>query len=409
MKFELFLSWRYLRSKSKQAFFGNRIISISGVAVGVMALIVVISVMSGFERELKAKVLGTFSHLTVYEASGNMGDSGGVLDKILDIDGITAGSPFISGQALLRTSSRAFGVNIRGIDPETEQDVANIGKYIVRGRLDFGEDGIIVGEELAKKIGLRVGDIIRIISPAQVQTPSGPVQIVVESEVAGLFDSGMYEYDVSLAYVSLDTARRLFRLGDGVTGLSLVTRDLDGARELKGRISDLLGPRYRVMSWMDLNPNLFAAVRMEKKVMFFILTLIILVAALNIISTLTMMVMEKTKDIGILKAIGSSSKSIMVIFTMEGLIIGVIGAGFGVLLGLLFAGNINSIADFVGDLTGFQLFSSDVYYFDRIPADIYLSDIVIISVCAVVISVFAALYPAWHAARLNPVEALRYE
>lgn len=409
MRFEVFISWRYLRSKSRQAFIGNRIISIAGVTVGVMALIVVLSVMSGFERELKEKVMGTFSHLTVHELGGNLSDHEAVLEEVLAVDGISAGAPFINGQALLRTASHAFGVNVRGIDPAKEQEVADIRQYIVEGGLNFGEDGMIVGEELARKIGLRLGDVIRIISPAQVQTPSGPVQIVVESEVVGIFDSGMYEYDVSLVYVSMETAQRLYRLGESVTGLSLTVDDMDKATEMKEVLLRLLGPGYRVMSWMDLNPNLFAAVAMEKKVMFFILTLIILVAALNIISTLIMMVMEKTKDIGILKAIGSSSRSIMTIFTMEGLIIGLIGSAAGVVLGLLFAAHINQIADFIGELTGFQLFSSDIYYFDKIPADIYPSDVVVISLSAVIISVLAALYPAWQAARLNPVEALRYE
>ncbi|MDP8247918.1 MAG: lipoprotein-releasing ABC transporter permease subunit [Candidatus Tritonobacter lacicola] len=409
MRFELFISWRYLSSMRKQSLLLNRIFSVVGVGAGVMILIVVLSVMGGFERELEEKLMGTFSHLTIHSTRGNMHDYQEVLDRVLLVDGVTAGAPFITGQALLRAHGKAMGFVVRGIDPKKEQEVSAISRYIVKGGLDFQGDGIILGEELSKRLGLLEGDVAKIISPSQVQTPSGPVQIVVESEVVGIFDSGMYEYDANMAYVSLDTAQKLFRIGGGVSGLSLSTDKLEKAHDLKKSLRVLLGSSYRVLGWMDLNPTLFSAVKMEKKVMFIILIFIILVAALNIISTLIMMVMVKTKDIGILKALGCSSRSVMTIFTLEGFIIGVMGVIFGVLAGVWFAANINPIADFVGQVTGFQLFPSDVYYFDRIPADIFMKDVVVISLCAVAMSICAALYPSWKASRLKPVEALRYE
>jgi lipoprotein-releasing system permease protein len=338
-----------------------------------------------------------------------MDDYREVAARAEQIPGVVAATPYIMGQVILRGSRRAQGVVLRGIDPAGERDVSALRSYMKEGDLLASGSGVLVGEELAGLLDIYVGDTVKLVSPVEVETPAGPVPVVLDRNVAGIFDSGMYEYDSSLIYVDLNTAQKLFHFADAAQGVSIHITDLDRTNHVGERLREVFPYPYRISSWMEKNPNLFAAVRMEKKVMFFIVALIVLVAALNIASTLIMVVMEKTKDIGILKAIGVRRRNIMGIFTLEGAIIGVVGAAVGVAAGMLFAHFINQIADFIGWLTGFQLFRSDVYYLDRIPVDLSWPRTYMVAAVAVILSTLAALYPAWKAAGLNPVEALRYE
>lgn len=409
LPFELFVGFRYLKTKRKHRFISFiTAISLAGVALGVMALIVVLAVMSGFEREMKEKVIGVNAELTI--STGRlMHDYREVMHRAEQLPHVVAASPYITGQVILRGPGHARGVVARGIDPAAEARTTRLEKHIVRGDLIASGQGIVVGKELAKDLGFDVGDPIKIISPVEVETPAGPVPVVLERVISGIFDLGMYEYDSSLVYVDLDTSRKLFRYPDGVEGVSVHLEDLGLTDHVRPELDAAFPPPYRVTSWMEKNPNLFAAVRLEKKVMFFIVALTALVAALNIASTLIMVVMEKTKDIGILKAIGVRPRSIIRIFTMEGALIGVTGALIGVVAGYLFADFINPIADFISLLTGYTVFPPNIYYFDKIPVELSWLRIALTAVIAIALSTVAALYPAWQASRLDPVEALRYE
>jgi lipoprotein-releasing system permease protein len=409
MPFELFVSVRYLKARRKHRFISFiSFISVSGVALGVMALIVVLAVMSGFERDMKEKMIGVYAELNIQQR-GAMPGWRDVVKRAETVPGVVAASPYIVGQVLLRAPRDARGVVVRGVDPAGEGRTTSIKKFIAQGDLFASGPGVIVGRGLASEIGIDVGDEVKLVSPSEMDTPAGPVPVVLDRVVAGIFESGMYDYDQSLIYSDLGTAQKLFRFGDAAQGVDIRIRDLDLTDEVKAALDARFPSPFRVSSWKQKNPVLFAAVAMEKKVMFIIVTLIVLVAALNIASTLIMVVMEKTKDIGILKAIGVRPLSIMAIFTAEGAIIGAAGALIGTAAGLAFAENINPIADFIGWLTGFQLFPPSVYNLDRIPADLSWGRTALIASIALVLSTIAALYPAWKASRLDPVEALRYE
>lgn len=414
MPFEIFIGLRYLKAKRRHRFISFiSFISVAGVALGVMALIVVLAVMSGFEREMKEKVIGVNAELNI-GLRGAGGDTAlrdwrEVVRGARSVSHVAAASPYLLGQVIVRAPRRARGVVVRGIDPAGEEKTTSLGKFLKRGDLLASGPGVLVGEELAREMGFDVGDPVTLLSPVEVDTPAGPVPVVLDRVIVGIFDSGMYEYDSSLIYADLDTAQRLFRVGDGVSGVSVHIENLDQSEAIKETLRKRFPPPYAVTSWKEKNPSLFAAVNMEKKVMFIIVTLIVLVAALNIASTLIMVVMEKTKDIGILKAIGVRPLSIMTVFTAEGALIGATGALIGTAAGFLFAVNINPIADLIGWLTGFQLFRSDIYYLDRIPAELSWARIGWTAFIAFALSTLAALYPAWKASRLDPVEALRYE
>lgn len=409
MPFEMFVSVRYLKAKRKHRFISFiSFISVAGVALGVMALIVVLAVMSGFERDMKEKMIGVYAELNIQERSVMYGWQD-VIKKAETVPNVVAVSPYIIGQVLVRAPRQARGVVVRGIDPAGEGRTTSIKKFIARGDLLASGPGLLVGKELAAEMGLDVGDGVKLVSPVEMDTPAGPVPVVLDRVIAGIFASGMYEYDQSLIYADLDTAQKLFRLVGGVHGVDVRIRDLDLTDSVKAELKACFPFPYRVSSWKEKNPVLFAAVAMEKKVMFIIVTLIVLVAALNIASTLIMVVMEKTKDIGILKAIGVRPRSIMAIFTAEGAIIGLTGALIGTVTGWLFLEYINPIADFVGWLTGFQLFPASIYNLDRIPVELSWVRIAATAAIALALSTIAAVYPAWKASRLDPVEALRYE
>ena len=416
MPFELFIGLRYLKAKRKSTFISLiTMISVAGVALGVMALIIVLAVMTGFEEDLKDKILGTNAHIVVLDGAGPMQDYPSLLKKVQGIDGVVAATPFIYNQVMLSSGRNVSGVVLRGIDVASDAKVTNLHKSIVEGSLGALEDtsaktpGLVIGKELAKNLGLFLGDPVDVISPMGNITPFGMMPKLRHFRVVGVFNTGMFEYDSTLAYVSLAEAQNFLGLGDTVTGIQLKVRDVYKTGALAQVINRELGPPYHARDWMQMNKNILFALKTEKSVMFIILTLIVLVAAFGIASTLFMVVMEKTRDIAILKSMGATSRSIMRIFVFEGVIIGVLGTAAGVLSGLLVALNLEPIVSAIQKVTGFELFSKDIYYLDHFPSQVIPSDVILISITAVLISFAATLYPSWAASRLSPAEALRYE
>lgn len=416
--FELLIGSRYLKAKRKSTFVSIiTFISTAGVSLGVMALIVVLAVMTGFERDLKEKILGTNAHLVVIRSGAPMENYRPMMERLQQLPGVQAATPFIYNQVMLSTGRNVSGVVLRGVEPATDRLVTRLSRSIVQGgteRLEpeagsAAEPGILIGRELSRHLNLAVGDRVNVVSPIGTITPLGMMPKLKAFRVVGIFNTGMFEYDSTLAYVSLGQAQRFFDLGDTVTGIQLRVADVYGTTELAGRINRELGPELYARDWMQMNRNILFALKTEKVVMFIILTLIVLVAAFGIASTLFMVVMEKARDIAILKAMGARSLSIMKIFVLEGLIIGIVGTVLGVLSGLLIAHNLELIIDLVQKVTGKDFFSKDIYYLDHFPSQVVASDVLIISVTAVLISFVATLYPAWQASKMLPAEALRYE
>jgi lipoprotein-releasing system permease protein len=420
MPFELFIGLRYLKAKRKSTFISIiTFISTAGVTLGVMALIVVLAVMTGFEDDLKEKILGTNAHIVVIRSGAPMEDYRSVIEKLKGFKGVQAATPFIYNQVMLSSGKNVSGVVLRGIDVATDRQVTRLSKSVVEGSIDgldpkigAGSDttpGLMVGKELAKHLNLFLGDKVNVISPMGNITPLGMMPRMKPFKVTGIFNTGMFEYDSTLAYVSIDQAQRFFDLGDTVTGIQLKVDDVYHTGELARIINREMGVNFYARDWMQMNKNILFALKTEKIVMFIILTLIVLVAAFGIASTLFMVVMEKTRDIAILKSMGATGSSIMKIFVLEGLIIGVIGTLLGVASGLLVALNLEQIINVIQKITGQDFFSKDIYYLDHFPSLVVPSDVVLISVTAVLISFLATLYPAWQASRMLPAEALRYE
>jgi len=417
MPFELFIGLRYLKAKRKSTFISIiTFISTAGVTLGVMALIVVLAVMTGFEEDLKEKILGTNAHIVVVKSGGPMDDYRQIMERLKGLTGVVATTPFIYNQVMLSTGKNVSGVVLRGIDVKSDRQVTRLSKTVVEGSIDKLDDnspnalpGLIMGKELAKHLDIFVGDKINVVSPIGNITPLGMMPKMKPFRVTGIFNTGMFEYDSTLAYVSLSQAQAFFDLGDTVTGIQIKVDDVYHTGELARSINAMLGRDYYARDWMQMNHNILFALKTEKVVMFIILTLIVLVAAFGIASTLFMVVMEKTRDIAILKSMGATGASIMKIFVLEGLIIGVTGTILGVASGLLVAHNLEPIINAIQKITGQNFFSKDIYYLDHFPSQVIPSDVVLISVTAVLISFVATLYPAWQASRMLPAEALRYE
>lgn len=412
MAFEWFIGGRYLRAKQKQAFISLiTYLSVAGVAVGVMALIVVIAVMTGFEADLKSRILGGQAHVVVMRASGPFTDYREIAQAIEGIAGVEAASPFIYTQVMLRASGATTGAVLRGVDPTSTGRVlttlAKVPEQLRPGGPP-GEaapaaqpPGIVLGRELAKNLGVVVGDTIHLISPRGMLAPVGHVPTMKPFRVVGYFESGMYEYDQTFAYVALGEAQQLLRLGDAVSGVEVRVADIYRARAVADAIIDRLGGAFYARDWMQMNTNLFKALKLERRVMFIILSLIVLVAAFNIASSLIMMVMGKTKDIAILKAMGATDASIRKIFVFNGMVIGGLGTLLGFVLGMVLCALLKQYN--IHELTG------DIYYFTtKLPVKVEALDVAAIVVAALAICFVATLYPARQAARLDPVEAIRY-
>jgi len=424
MPYELFVGLRYLKAKRKSTFISIiTVISTAGVALGVMALIIVLAVMTGFEEDLTEKILGTNAHIVVLKSNGEMADYNDLMVKLKGLGGVIAATPFIYNQVMLSTGKNVSGVVLRGIETKTDTQVTNLFKSMIAGKLSdldkaspppvAGSEppmpGVIIGKELAGHLNLLVGDTVNVISPLGNITPLGMIPKMKRYRVTGIFNTGMFEYDSTLAYVSLGEAQSFLGMGDTVTGIQLKVADVYKTGGIVRKINSNIGFPYYARDWMQMNKNILFALKTEKMVMFIILTLIVLVAAFGIASTLFMVVMEKTKDIAILKSMGATGRSIMRIFVLEGLIIGFTGTLFGVMGGLLVALNLEPIVGFIQRVTGFEFFSKDVYYLDRFPSLVIPGDVLLISVTAVIISFLATLYPSWQASRMAPAEALRYK
>jgi lipoprotein-releasing system permease protein len=384
--------------------------------VGVMALIVVLAVMSGFEKTLKEKILGTQAHLVLLKASQEgMDHYEEVAMRVQEVKGVVSAAPFIFNQVMLSSESNVSGVVIKGIDPDRVGNVTELAHNMKAGRLqdlkeggDRDLTGIILGVELAKHLGVSLNDIIQVISPLGTVTPMGMMPKMKRFRIVGIFYSGMYEYDNTMAYISLESAQKFFVMGARVTGIEIKTNDLYQVKKIGKEIRQKMGFPFWTKDWMEMNRNLFSALKLEKIAMFIILVLIVLVAAFNIISTLIMVVMEKNKDIAVLKSMGAPSMGILKIFIIEGGVIGVVGTIFGTILGLGAAFNLEKITGFVENLFGFKILSSDVYYIDKLPSQVNPLDIGLIVLTAILISLLATLYPSWRASKLDPAEALRY-
>lgn len=410
MSFEYFIGRRYLRAKSKQSFISLiTILSTAGIAVGVMALIVVIAVMTGFESDLKSRILGGQSHIVLMRHGGQFTDYRKILKDVEKIDGVESATPVIYTQVMLRASSRVSGAVLRGIDPESAGRVIKTLDKIslpnpktgMGESMDNNVPGIVLGKELANNLGVGIGDTIYLISPRGMISPIGHLPAMKRFRLTGFFESGMYDYDGSFAYINIEQAQKILRMGNSVTGIEIRVGNMYKAREIAQKIVSDLGFPFWARDWMQMNQNLFTALKLEKTVMFIILSLIVLVAAFNIASTLIMMVMDKTRDIAILKAMGATDKSIKKIFVFKGMVIGTVGTIFGVILGFVLCTILKHYK--IAELTG------DIYYFTtKLPVKLEFFDVFIIVSAALVICFLATIYPARQASRLNPVEAIRY-
>jgi lipoprotein-releasing system permease protein len=425
MSYELFIGLRYLRARRKQVFVSIiTFISIAGIFLGVAALIIVLAVMNGFETDLRNKILGINSHVVLMEYSGAMKNQAQVLKEVEQVPGVVAAAPFIYSQALLKNGSSASGVVLRGLATDSSSKVINLGK-MQQGHMDYlarerrpasGIDkslmdlpGLIVGKELAKNLGITLFEAASIVSPMGISTPMGMMPRMKKFLVVGIFDSGFYEYDSTLAYISLKDCQEFLNMGEQVTGIEVRVDDIYKADAIGKAIEKKLGFPYWARNWMEMNKNLFSALRLEKRVMFIILSLIVLVAAFNIITALIMVVMEKNKDIAVLKSMGATSKSIMKIFILQGLTIGTIGTVLGCIGGLAIAINLSKISLFVERLLGIKILPGDVYYLNELPSRVNYGDVLIIIAGTILICFLSTIYPSWRASKLDPAEALRYE
>lgn len=415
MSYEIMIGLRYLKSKRRGAVVSLiTLISSCGVALGVMALIVVLSVMSGFERDLRNKILGTTAHVVLLQFGGEgLGQADAILPRVGRVPHVTGAAPFTLHQVMLSTRHGVRGAVLRGVDPRREGAVTDLARNMKQGSLealDRTDEGIILGKSLAAALGVGVGDLVTIVSPVGGGvTPLGMAPRVKQFTVVGLFEAGMYEYDAGLAYIAIRDAQTFFRMGTSVTGIEIRLDDIYEAPRVARRLQEELGFPFYTQSWMEMNKNLFSALKLEKTVMFVILVMIVLVAAFGIISTLTMVVMEKTREIAILKSMGATAGGIMRIFMVDGIVIGAAGTLLGLLGGLVVTSNLDGIVGFVERTFGINAFPGDVYFLDKLPHQINAPDVIAVAVVSLVISFLATVYPSWQASRLNPLEALRYE
>ncbi|MDH3980778.1 MAG: lipoprotein-releasing ABC transporter permease subunit [Gammaproteobacteria bacterium] len=411
--YELFVGLRYTHTKRRTHFISFiSFTSMLGIALGVTALITVLSVMNGFETELRERILGMASHATITTFDGSLENWQDVSGMIEGEPHVLASAPFVSGESMLSNGKQVSGAQIRGVLPEAEGMVSDVVSNIRGGDIDLlreGEYGIILGSELAVALGAGIGDAITVVSPQVTIAPTGILPRLRRFTVLATFEVGMYEYDRGVALVHMRDAAKLFRLDAAVSGLRLKLDDVFDAPLVAWQLGSQLPDEYRVQDWTRRHANFFRAIKTEKRVMFIILTLIIAVAAFNIVSTLIMVVTDKRSDIAILRTLGATPRSIMNIFIIQGVVIGVLGTALGVAGGVGLALNIETIVPAIEQLFNVQFLAADVYYISEVPSELHWQDVWIMASVALALSLLATLYPAWRAARTNPAEALRYE
>lgn len=413
LPYELLLSWRYTRAKRRNGFISFiSLSSMIGIALGITALITVLSIMNGFQQELRDRILGMTAHMTITQADNRLYHWQTLNEQLSGNSVILGAAPNIVEQGMLTGNGEVKGSMIRGILPEYEGNVSDIGSKMTVGSLNDLQAKsyrIVLGSELAMILGVSIGDKVTLIAPQGTVSPVGIVPRIKRFTVSGIFEAGMHEYDSGMAFIHLEDAQKLFKYGDAVSGLQLQIEDLFQVHQVKRDLVEVLVGRYYIRDWTQQHVNFFKAIEMEKRMMFIVLTLIIMVAAFNIVSTMVMVVTDKQSDIAVLRTIGASPANIRNIFILQGLIIGSLGAIFGLIGGISLAANIDVIVPFIESMLGFQFFPADVYYISKVPSLIIWADVYAVAGLAFILTLVATLYPARRAAKIQPAEALRYE
>ena len=411
--YEFWIASRYTRLKSKNFISFISLSSIIGIALGVMALIIVLSVMNGFRSELQNKILSVASDIEVVKIGGNLKGWGKLIPMIESMQNISAIAPFTNNQAMLSVGKYNRGVVVRGIDPRLEPKVSDLNLKIKLGKFNLteGQYEILIGSDIARYFGLSVGDKIALISSQANYSPVGMLPRIKQFKIKGIFEVGMYEYDAGLVLIHLKDAQTLFQMNKNISGLRVKLKDLNQTRNTVSLISDTFSDfeNLVVTDWTRQHANLFAAIQMEKKVMFIILTLIIAVAAFNIVSTLVMGVTEKKSDIAILRTLGATQKSILLIFIWQGILIGVLGTLFGIVFGVMISLNVDIIVPFIENLFGVQFLSKEIYYISALPSKLMLKDVILIGCMSLFLSIVATIYPSIRASKIDPASALKYD
>ncbi len=411
--YELFIGLRYSRAKRRNHFVSViSLTSIVGMALGITVLISVMSVMNGFQKEIRERILGVVSHVQISGIGSRLDDWRKVAEEAKKHPQVVAAAPYISEQALLSFEQSVKGTAVRGILPEYENQVVDLDRHMKSGQLASlrpGEFGIVLGVDLARALGVMVGDKLLLIAPQGQVTPAGILPRLKQFTVVGIFDVGHYEYDAGLALIHLEDAQKLYRMDHQVSGVRLRLKDLYQAPQVARELASMLSVDAYVSDWTRINANFYRAVQIEKRMMFFVVILIVAVAAFNIVSTLVMAVTDKQSEIAILRTLGAPPGSIMKIFIVQGTLIGVMGTLLGLAGGIALALNIDVVVPFIEHLIGVKFLAKDVYYISELPSEVQFMDVAVIAVVSFALCLLATLYPSWRAARVNPAEALRYE
>ena len=413
LPYELLLGLRYTRAKRRNGFISFiSLSSMIGIALGVTALITVLSIMNGFQEELRDRILGMTAHMTINERNDQLEDWQSLYNQLINQPHVEGAAPNIMEQGMLTIGNKVKGVAIRGVLPEFEGQVADIGNQMVFGSLDDltpKKYKIILGSELAVSLGVSLGDKVTLIAPQGSVSPVGIVPRIKRFTVSGIFEAGMHEYDSGLAIIHIEDAKKVFKYGDSVGALQLKIDDLFKVGEVKDQLGQVVDKVLYMRDWRQQHSNFFKAIEMEKRMMFIVLTLIIMVAAFNIVSTMVMVVTDKQSDIAVLRTIGATPMSVQMVFIIQGLVIGILGVILGLIGGLSLALNIDVIVPFIEQLLGFKFFPPDVYYISAVPSKLVWSDVWYIAGLSFILTLLATLYPARKASKVNPAEALRYE
>jgi len=411
--YELFIGLRYTRSRQRSRFISFiSLISIVAIALGITVLITVLSVMNGFQREIRTRILDVAAHVQITGSDDVVGDWRAVAAVAEKNGEVAAAAPYVSQQALLMNGSAVRGAFVRGVAPEYEDRVEEISQHMLAGGLGAlkpGEFGVVLGVELARALGVMVGDRVTLIAPEGQVTPAGVLPRLRRFTVVGIFRIDHYEFDSGLALIDLQDAQKLYRMGDTVSGVRLKLNDMFQSNRVVGELSRSLGYDYMVSDWTRQYGNYFRAVDIEKRMMFLIVFLIIVVAAFNIVSSLFMAVKDKQPDIAILRTLGVSPASITKIFLVQGTLVGVVGTAAGVAAGIALALNVETVVPFIENVFGFKFLAKDVYYISELPSELRAGDVALTALFSFIVCVLATIYPSWRAAKINPAEALRYE